>query len=115
MAFGKHGVDEDEYPPSMAWKGTERSAREVCDWARDEALIPFSAVSPPDRNAKPGTPESKYRLKLQVAVPPAQGGGVQWVDVPEGSTINHSGTRVDPVFTYEPPSVRQAAGTFQES
>jgi hypothetical protein len=112
MAFGPK--KEDEYPTSMVWKGTEASARDICAWARDDALLPFAAVTPPDRNAAAGTPGAKHRLKIQTTVPPELGGGLQWIDVPEGATILFEGTRVDPTFSIKRPRTREAADTFKE-
>lgn len=110
MAFGTK--DEDEYPTQMVWKGTEASAREICIWARDEALLPYAAVTSPDRNAADGTPGAAYQLKIQTDVPAELGGGVQWVTVPRGATILHAGTRVDPRFSIEQPRTRRAAEAF---
>ena len=118
MAFGKD--KDEERPTRMTWKATDKSARAICDWARDDALIPFAAVTPPDRNAPAGTPAAEYRLKLMVAVPAAMGGGTQWIDVPKGATIlddiQAGSTRVDPVFKILPPETpRAAASTFTQT
>lgn len=114
MTFGRVLLlnDGEKYPTTMQWKGTEKSAREIAQWARDEALLPYAAVTPPDRNAAPGTPAAGWSLKLKVEVPASQGGGTQWVEVPQGATIQHEGTRVDPVFTIQ--AVKAAAETFKE-
>lgn len=111
MAFGKK---EDEHPASMVWNGTERRAREICAWARDEALLPYAAVTPPDRNAAAGTPGAEHQLQVQTAVPASDGGGIQWTTVPKGATVLFEGTRVDPQFSIRQPSTRQAAETFRE-
>lgn len=118
MAFGSK--KEDERPARMVWRATDKSARAICDWARDDALIPFAAVTPPDRNAAPGTPEAEYRLKVLQAVPASLGGGTRWVDVPKGAAIvddaEAGSTRVDPVFKIVPPETpRAAASTFTQT
>jgi hypothetical protein len=93
MAFGQRSQrDEQEKPTRMTWDGTEKRAREIEQWGRDDALLPIVAVTPPSRDAGPGTPEAQWRIRALVPVASELGGGVQWVDVPKGAVIRNTNT-----------------------
>jgi hypothetical protein len=103
---------EPERPEKLRWDSTAKRAQEMQDWARDAALLPYAGITPPDRNAAEGTPGSTWRLKIKTEVPAEQGGGWQWVDVPDGATVHFSGTEEDPVFSVRTP--RMAAQKLQQ-
>lgn len=110
MAFGM--PQRDEKLVQKTWDGTEASAREIETWARDAALLPYAAVTPPDRNAAAGTPEAGWQLKIQTPVPAAMGGGTVWKPVPIGARVRFSGTEEDPTFTIHDRKADAAA--FQQ-
>lgn len=112
MQFGSPASQPDEKPKRMTWNGTPERARELAGWGRDEALLSYIQVIPPDRNADPESPAATLRLKAQVPVPVGQGGGTQWDDVPVGSVIRNTGTWVDPVL--EIVTARTSAAAFEE-
>jgi hypothetical protein len=103
MPFGQRQPVEENKPSRMTWNGTPERAREIADWGKDEALLPLVAVTPPSRDAAPGTPEAGWPVKAKVAVTAEMGGGEQWVDVPNGAVIRNTNTGptawVDPVLT----------------
>lgn len=108
MTFGSQ---EQEKPFKMAWDGKSETARKIVDWARDAALLPYAAATPPDRNAAPEADAGQWQLRIKTPVPAAHGGGDVWVGVPVGATIHFSGTEADPTFTIHNP--RKAAATFR--
>ena len=112
MQFGSPAARPEEKPTRITWTGTPERAREVAEWGRDEALLPLVQAIPPDRNAPEGSPAARWRLKAQVSVPAAHGGGVQWVDVPDGAVLRNTGTWIDPVLEIETP--RRPAAVFEE-
>ena len=97
--------DEPERPQHLRWDGTRERAREMQDWGRDAALLPYIAVTPPDRNAAERTPGAGWQMKLLVETPADRGGGRQWVDVPNGATVHLSGSDADPIFTLRTPKM----------
>lgn len=117
MPFGQRQQPQDDRKPSrMTWNGTESRAREFQNWGRDDALLPIVAVTPPSRDAAPGTPESEWRLQAKVPVPPELGGGDHWVDVPKGSVVRNTNTGptawVDPLL--EVVTASGAAAAFNQ-
>jgi hypothetical protein len=108
MAFGPQRRDK---PAQKTWDGTEERAHEIDQWARDAALLPYAAVTRPDRNAAAGSPEAGWLLKIQTPVPASDGGGTVWKPVPIGARIRFSGTDEDPTFTVVEPKAE--AATFR--
>lgn len=107
--------EEDERPDHLVWDETPERAREIVDWARDEALILFAAATPPTFGAPAGSDQSKWRLQLRVPVSPAMGGGDVWVPVPPGATVRNHGTWIDPVFRVEKAAEKKpATAAFSE-
>jgi hypothetical protein len=109
MAFGL--PDEKKKPARMTWDGKPETARELVDWARDAALLPYAQATPPDRNAAEGSEAAKWQIQIKTPVSAAHGGGDVWVGVPVGATIRFSGTEEDPTFTVHTP--RQHAAAFR--
>jgi hypothetical protein len=109
MPFGQVPTARDEDKPlRKTWDGTEKAAHEIEEWARDEALLRYAAVTPPSRDAADGTPEATWRLKVRVAVPEKMGGGEQWADVPKGAVVRNTNRGpsawTDPLFEIITPS-----------
>lgn len=112
MQFGSPAARPDEKPTRITWTGTPERAREIAEWGRDEALLPLVQAIPPDHNAPGDSPAARWRLKAQLPVPAIDGGGVQWVDVPDGAVLRNTGTWIDPVL--EIVTARRHAATFEE-
>lgn len=116
MPFGQAQRQDDRKPSRMTWTGTERRAREIEQWGRDDALLPLVAVTPPSRDAKPDTPEAEWRIQAKVPVAPQLGGGEQWVEVPKGAVVRNTNTGstawVDPVL--EVVTASGAAAAFDK-
>ena len=111
--FSLERDNDTDIPSEMVWSGTGESAREMVDWARDEALICFAAATPPTYGAPADSPAASWRLQLRLPVRAELGGGDTWVPVPVGSTIRNTGTWVDPRFEILPPE-QKAAEVFAE-
>jgi hypothetical protein len=109
MTFGL--PEQDRKPARMVWDGTAGTAREMVDWARDAALLPYATATPPDRNAPEGSAAATWRLQIKTPVPAAHGGGDVWVNVPLGATVRFSGTEEEPTFTIH--TARQHAEAFR--
>jgi hypothetical protein len=107
---------DDEKPSQMRWDGTDKRARDLVDWGRDEALVAIVAATPPSRDAPKGLPDGEWTVRALVPVPDDLGGGVTWVDVPKGATIRNTTTGpkawTDPVL--EVVTAHGAAAAFTE-
>lgn len=95
----------NEKPAIMGWNGTAERGREIEQWARDAALLPYAQMSPTGRDDEP------YELRVKTQLP--DGRGDQWTLVPKGAVVHFGGTENEPEFTIR-EGRKAAATTFQE-
>lgn len=95
----------DEKPAQMVWDGTAARGREIEQWARDAAMLPYAQASATD------DPDEPYQLRIKTQLD--EGQGDYWAIVPKGATVLFGGTEIEPEFTYR-EARKQAAQTFQE-
>lgn len=96
----------NEKPAQMGWNGTPERGREIEQWARDAAMLPYAQASATD------DPDEPVQLRIKTQLPDGQGD--YWAIVPVGATVLFGGTETEPEFSYR-EARKQQAQAFQES
>lgn len=95
----------DEKPAQMGWNGTAERGREIEQWARDAAMLPYAQMS------ATGNPDEPYQLRIKTRLDNDQGD--YWAIVPKNAVVLFGGSEIEPEFSYR--EARKTAQTFQES